>query len=138
MITTIQLGTSGSLLTLATLQDTVEELLLEGQSASQEWVLLRAPSAELLNRGNRVRQLSFTVKRRPLASSVLAARAVAQHELDFAAITGPSFTLTIGTTGAGFVLRFASAVIQHRGRAPGTTSIHNYTVRGGSYTLTDL
>ncbi|MFA6290107.1 MAG: hypothetical protein WC661_22195 [Opitutaceae bacterium] len=138
MVIAIQLGTGGDALALATLDDTVENLLMDGHSVTQERQLFHAATAEMINRGNRSRQITFTVKRKPLASVVLAVRALAQHELDFETKVGPTFAIAIGSAGAGFKMNFANAVIQHRGRAPGTSSVHDYTVTGGSYTITDL
>jgi hypothetical protein len=132
---TLTLGTGDSAVALATADDTVEELSLDGQSLVQLVQGLRAPIARPLNRGNRTRTLTIRVKRRQAASPILAALAMLEHEHALSVFRGPTLVLGIGAAGGGFTCTFTDAVIAHRARAPGTASHHDYTIQAGSLSL---
>jgi hypothetical protein len=120
---------------LAAAGDTVEEITLDGQSITQVQQPLRAVTPTPLNRGLRSRSLTLRVKRAPAASPAAALRAVFEHELLLGTRRGPALALQFSGAG-GFTLTFSHAVLSHRGRAPGTTSTHEYSVQAGAYTIT--
>ncbi len=133
---TITLGTSPSV-TLATTGDCVEAFALDGQSLTQPVALLRAETVRPLNRGNRQRTLSFTVKRAPLANAILAAAAMFNLENGLAQVAaGPGLVLVLSAGGASATITFAYATVAARHRAPGTTGITDYTITCGSYVVT--
>jgi len=134
---TITLGSSGTTVALATSDDCVEALTLDGASLTQEVQLFRAETLLPINRGNRKRSLTFTVKRKPLANAILAAAAMFTHENALAvAARGPDLVLVLSAGGASTTITFGNAVISARHRAPGTTSIHDYSITAGAYTVT--
>lgn len=119
---------------LATADDVVEDIVLDGQSLMQPQQALRAATTRPLNRGNRQRTLSFRVKKKAVASPAAALKAVFDLEKLLQARLGPTVTLQFAGTG-GFTITFTHAVLAHRGRAPGTVSHHDYTLTAGDYTV---
>jgi hypothetical protein len=134
---TITLGTSGTTVALAASGDCVESITLDGQSLVQAVQLMRAETAKPINRGNRLRTLTFTVKRQPLANAILATTAMFNLENALAyAARGPDLVLVFGSGAITCTVTFANATIAARHRAPGTSGITDYTITAGSYAVT--
>jgi hypothetical protein len=119
--------------TLASADDSVAEIILDGQSLAQATQGLRAETSEPILRRNRARTLTIRVKRKPVATPALALKHVFEHEKLLGERSGPSLTLVF--TGS-FTITFARATLTHRGSAPGVSSHHEYTITAGAYTVT--
>lgn len=127
----------GSATYLATGEDSVEGFDLAGEPASQVAEGLRTGTATVLNRLNRRRSFTITVKRLPVASPALARLAMLTHEraLESAEVAGDK-DITWTYQGITCVLR--GCVVRHGARQSGVTSIHTYTGSFGALETTTL
>jgi hypothetical protein len=101
-----------------------------GSPRTQDASAMRRQASGVFNRGNIKHALSFTVRRPPFGSPLLAAQFTVDHALALQAITdNPDFLFSIGDKD--YALRKAVVTGREVNTLFGTSVEHAYTVVGG-------
>ena len=104
-------------------------LQINGVDITQQASLLRATSMRFINRGNRMTNISFSVKRKH-NSLLEAERFMLEHERDLPRLGVLTLT-TRGTGGYEVSLYMAEAIVIPQSVYAGITTQHTYQIQGG-------